>query len=84
MKQYKTQIGNHHTEDGYEQLANAIIVQAVKDYRNSLKRLKKHPYCDVALTTKLDTEQFFHSVWFTALTDIDPDGLIRRLNTEAA
>ena len=27
--------------DTYERLANAIILQAVKDYRNALKRLEK-------------------------------------------
>ena len=29
--------------DPYENLANAIVLQAVKDYRDSLKRLKKKP-----------------------------------------
>ena len=29
--------------DPYEILANAIVLQAVKDYRDSLKRLKKKP-----------------------------------------
>ena len=27
--------------DPYENLANAIVLQAVKDYRDALKRLKK-------------------------------------------
>lgn len=29
--------------DPYENLANAIVLQAVKDYRDSLKRLKRSP-----------------------------------------
>ena len=29
--------------DVYERLANAIILQAVKDYRLALKKLNKHP-----------------------------------------
>lgn len=29
--------------DPYENLANAIVLQAVKDYRDALKRLKKKP-----------------------------------------
>lgn len=29
--------------DAFEKLANAIILQAVKDYRFALKRLAKHP-----------------------------------------
>jgi len=34
--------------DPYEQLANAIILQAVKDYRDALKKLKKRPRYDPA------------------------------------
>ena len=31
------------TEDPYERLANAIILQAVTDYRVALKRIKRNP-----------------------------------------
>ena len=30
-------------EDPYERLANAIILQAVADYRVALKKIKAHP-----------------------------------------
>ena len=30
-------------EDPYERLANAIILQAVTDYRVALKKIKAHP-----------------------------------------
>ena len=36
----------------YESLANAIIVQAVKDYREAIHFLKRHPH-----TPDLDTEE---------------------------
>ena len=36
----------------YESLANAIILQAVKDYRRALRFLKRHPH-----TPDLDTEE---------------------------
>lgn len=36
----------------YENLANEIIVQAVKDYRQALRFLKRHPH-----TPELDTEE---------------------------
>lgn len=36
----------------YENLANAIIVQAVKDYRKAIRFLKRHPHTPV-----LDTEE---------------------------
>ena len=29
--------------NGYQALANGIIEQAVKDYREALRKLKKHP-----------------------------------------
>ena len=30
-------------EDPYERLANAIILQAVTDYRTALKKIKRNP-----------------------------------------
>ena len=36
----------------YESLANAVIVQAVKDYREAIHFLKRHPH-----TPDLDTEE---------------------------
>ena len=36
----------------YENLANAIVIQAVKDYRQALRFLKHHPH-----TPDIDTEE---------------------------
>lgn len=66
----------------YERLANAIILQAVKDYRNALKRLNKHPNRDIDLYMKKEVEQFFRSSWYSCLTTLDPEMLIRKLNEE--
>ena len=30
--------------DPYQNLANAIVLQAVRDYRSALRRLKKNPW----------------------------------------
>lgn len=84
MEQQQTQIGIQPTEDGYVRLANAIILQAVKDYRDALQRLKKHPTNSTALSTKLDAEQFFHSDRFAMLTSIDPEMLIQMFLAEVA
>ena len=35
--------------DPYENLANAIVLQAVKDYRDAIKRLKKKSSNQVAM-----------------------------------
>ncbi|MDW7651722.1 MAG: hypothetical protein SCK29_14440 [Bacillota bacterium] len=68
--------------DLYERLANAIVFQAVRDYRNTLKMLKKHPKNGSALYTKREVERFFRSNWYTTLTAVDPEMLIEKLKGE--
>lgn len=111
--------------ENYQNLANAIIMQAVKDYRKSRVYLQKHPATDTLIRTaawqvecrkkrqakrgrqglphvheKLskeeeildrimkaeqmldDVERFFRSDWFCALTDIDGEMLLRKLEEE--
>ena len=66
----------------YENLANAIILQAVKDYRSALKCLKVNPRNRTAMADKDEIERFFRSQWFSALTSIDGETLIRSLTKE--
>ena len=40
--------------DPYENLVNAIVLQAVKDYRDALKRLKKKPSNQAALSDTME------------------------------
>jgi len=68
--------------DLYEQLANAIVLQAVKDYRDALKKLMKHPRHESAKYTKAEVERFFHSDWYRELTTVEPEILIRKLKEE--
>lgn len=68
--------------DTYEALANAIIMQAVKDYRDALRKLKRGRKNTDAERTKAEVERFFRSGLFSALTEIDPEMLIRKLNEE--
>lgn len=70
--------------DLYERLANAVVLQAVKDYRHALRILKKHSGNDKALSTKQEVEQFFRSDWYSLLTAIDPELLIKGLNEEVS
>ena len=55
----------------YEELANAILLQAVKDYRlhDDEKKLAS-------------IERFFRSDWFSVLTNINPEMLISKLRKE--
>lgn len=68
--------------DSYEKLANAIVLEAVKDYRTALKRVARHPKDRDGLAVKNECERFFRSSWFGVLTGIDPEMLMRKLQME--
>ena len=70
--------------DPYENLANAIIIQAVKDYREALNILRYSPEDKNAIASKAEIERFFRSDWFGLLTKVDPEKLISRLLKEVA
>ena len=72
-----------HCSDGWEELANAIILQTVKDYRVALKRMKRWPDNHQLAREKRTCESFFRSWWFSVLTDVDPELILRRLQEEA-
>ena len=55
----------------YENLANAIIEQAVKDYRLTDDERELQ-----------EIERFFRSRWFGVLSKVDPEYLIRQLRKE--
>ena len=57
--------------DPWQNLANAIVLQAVADYR-----MKQNQRDLEAL------ERFFRSDWFSMLTNIDPEYLIAKLRKE--
>ena len=63
--------------DCYENLANAIIVFAYKEYRDALWRLKEAPDSSFLLEKKGDLEAFFRSDWYGVLTDVDPEIIIQ-------
>lgn len=66
----------------YEQLANAIVLQAVKDYRSALKRIRMNPANKAAMSDAMGCERFFRSEWFCALTNVDGEFLIKKLREE--
>ena len=55
----------------YEELANAIILQAVKDYRLTDDERELQ-----------EIERFFRSGWFGVLSKVDPEFLIKELRKE--
>ena len=57
--------------DPYENLAQAIILQAVKDYRLTDDESELQ-----------EIERFFRSGWFGVLSKVDPEYLIKKLRKE--
>ena len=59
------------TIDPYQELANAIILQAVHEYRETMNQ-----------KTLSEIEEFFLSDWFEILTKIDGRDLLMKLRRE--
>ena len=68
--------------DPYEDLANAIVLLAVKEYRDALKKLMKYPRHESAKHTKTEVERFLRSDWYRELTAVEPEILLRKLKEE--
>lgn len=66
----------------YENLANAIIILAAKDYRAALRRQKRHPNSRETQNTIDRLESFFRSAWYGVLTDVEGEYLIARIRKE--
>lgn len=69
-------------QEGYERLGNEIIILAAKDYKRALKVLQKDPDNYTALGEVDSIERFFHGRLYGAITNIDPDVLIRKLKED--
>lgn len=69
--------------DLWEELANAIILQAVKDWRTAAGTLKKRPWNSEIRKTKNECEHFILSDWFDILTRVDGAWLLNQLRKEA-
>lgn len=78
--------------DGYVNLANAIVQKAAEDYLSYKKRLylmgyDGDPYDErkgvmETLDKLKDVERFFKSKWYMTLTNLNSDVLVRKLDQE--
>lgn len=78
--------------DGYVNLANAIVEKAAEDYLSYKKRLylmgyDGDPYDErkgvMETLDKLeDVKRFFKSKWYITLTNLNSDVLVRKLDQE--
>lgn len=67
-------------EEGIENLTNAIILQAVKDYRKALKGFSLNGKSSTAVI--VDCERFFRSDWYRQLTNVDGEYLMTTIRKE--
>ena len=63
----------------WEKLAQAIVLQAVDDYRLAQRKMKIHPDSKKTQATILEVERFFRSNWFACLFDTNGGKIIERL-----
>ena len=64
-----------------QELANAIVLQAVEDYRNALNGKSYEPNLPPEVVVKR-LERFFRSNYFALLTTVKGEYLIEKLNEE--
>ena len=69
-------------DENYQKLANAIILQAVKDFRAAYKRLKRFPNDKAAASEVRSITKFFCSDYFCVLTSLDGPALLQRIIRE--
>ena len=71
--------------DPYGELANAIIIQAVDDYKTALKDYKKAKSDKDRDNIKYrlrPIESFFKSDWYSLLTNVDGEMIIKRIREQ--
>lgn len=65
----------------YQLLANAIVVQAVRDYEKFYKAYMKNP-CKDNLARLNHLRKFFLGEWFKALTKVNGEWLVSRIEAD--
>ncbi len=70
------------TIHNWQELANAIILRAVEDYRHAHDRNRLRPHQAETLREICSIEQFFCSEWFEVLCNLDGKRLLSDLKKE--
>ena len=71
-------------QDNWEKLAQAVILQAVEDYRKCRRLVRRKPGQVEAQKMIREIEQFFRSRWFYQLSDADGNMILEHLKREVA
>ena len=83
MKKEKDIIREEGNYDPYEEIANAIVIQACNDYKNAYRRhLRRSGIVDKPDYELVALENFFRSDWYKILTSVDGEYLMERLRKE--
>lgn len=83
MKNEKVTIKEDVSYDPYEELGNAIIIQACNDYKKAYKQsLRRSGIAGEADEELAELEAFFRSDWYKQLTEVDGEMLMERLKNE--
>lgn len=69
-KKRKYEIDNYRRA-GYEELASAIVCEAIKDYDKAI--------CTGNKKKEYEVERFFKSQWFTELCSLDADFIMKEV-----
>ena len=70
--------------ENWEKLAQAIILQAVEDYRKCRRLVRRKPGQVDAQKMIREVEYFFRSDWYKQLSDTDGNQIIEQLRREVA
>ena len=68
----------------YEALGNAVVLQAVKDYRDAVHKLSRGKKNTIAEFMKQECERFFKSPYFNVFTQLDGKALLSQLEKEVS
>lgn len=83
MKNGKVTIREDVSYDPYEEIANAIVIQACNDYKKAYKQsLRRSGIVGEADEELAELEAFFRSDWYKKLTDVDGDYLMERIRND--
>ena len=63
----------------WEDLANAIVLQAVEDYRDACGAFRRRPNLRAQAKRKRSLEHFFRSGWFHTLSALDAEPLLEEI-----
>ena len=66
-------------EENYRALANAIILQAVKDFRAAYRRKERFPDSAKTEADIRELTSFFCSQYFQILSDLDGPRLLKKI-----